>query len=111
MTPSQYAIEAECDAIKAMLIAKNLAYGDSALNPIRLFSKADASEQLKVRIDDKLSRLMRGKDAGEDVTADLIGYLILLRVQRRLFQSAGASGGAESPIHTCSIEHLYHFSC
>jgi hypothetical protein len=73
----------ECDAIKAMLLEKNAAYGNSALNPLRVFSKADSAEQIKVRIDDKLSRLARGSAAGEDTIADLIGYLILLRIATR----------------------------
>ena len=77
-------IAAECDALKAMLIAKNEAYGNSAIDPVRIFSKADAEEQLLVRIDDKLSRIMRGYAAGEDVEQDLTGYLILLRVARRM---------------------------
>jgi heavy metal translocating P-type ATPase len=41
-------IAAECDAIKAMLLEKNAAYGDSALDPLRIFSKADPVEQIKV---------------------------------------------------------------
>lgn len=73
-------IERECDAIKELLLAKNLAYGDSALNPIRVFSRVNSIEQLRVRLDDKLSRLMRGASAGEDVVIDLIGYLVLLRI-------------------------------
>lgn len=73
----------ECDALKRLLIAKNEAYGDSALNPVRIFSKASPVEQLLVRIDDKLSRIARGSDAGEDVTQDLLGYLVLLRIARR----------------------------
>ncbi len=64
-----------------LLIEKNERYGDSALDPIRLFSRADALEQLKVRIDDKLSRVVRGKGLqDEDVLIDLIGYLVLLLV-------------------------------
>lgn len=76
-------IIAECDAIKAMLLEKNAAYGNSAFNPLRIFSTADPVEQIRVRIDDKLSRLARGHAAGEDVTADLIGYLVLLRVAQK----------------------------
>jgi hypothetical protein len=76
-------IAAECDAIKALLLAKNAAYGDSALDPVRIFSKASPVEALLVRIDDKLSRLARGSDAGEDVALDLIGYLVLLRIAQR----------------------------
>lgn len=80
LTDTQEAISTACDEVKDMLIAKNKAYGNSALEPVRIFSKADKQEQLRVRIDDKLSRLMRGSDAGEDVVLDLIGYLVLLRV-------------------------------
>jgi hypothetical protein len=73
-------VRAETDAIARMLIEKNAAYGNSALDPLRVFSTAAAAEQIRVRIDDKLSRLARGSAAGEDVILDLIGYLILLRM-------------------------------
>lgn len=75
-------IARECYALRDMLHAKNAAYGNSALNPLRIFSKAPNEEQIRVRIDDKLSRLMRGSAAGEDVELDLLGYLILLRIAR-----------------------------
>lgn len=66
--------------VEKMLVSKNEAYGNSALDPVRIFSSADPSEQIRVRIDDKLSRLARGSDAGEDVIKDLMGYLVLLRI-------------------------------
>jgi hypothetical protein len=72
-----------CDDLKALLLAKNKAYGNSALDPVRLFSKSDPVEQILVRIDDKLSRLVRGQAAGEDVEFDLLGYFLLLRVARQ----------------------------
>lgn len=81
------AVRAECAAVANMLVEKNRAYGNSALDPVRVFSKASAEEQLLVRIDDKLSRLARGSDAGEDVVLDLLGYLILLRVARQKAKS------------------------
>jgi hypothetical protein len=75
-------IEATCDSIKKLLIDKNAKYGNSALNPVRVFSKADNQEQLLVRIDDKLSRIKTtGMEApDEDTLNDLIGYLILLKI-------------------------------
>lgn len=76
-------IRSECGELAAMLVEKNRAYGDSALDPVRVFSKADTMEQIRVRIDDKLSRLARGSAAGEDVEMDLLGDLILLRIARR----------------------------
>lgn len=69
--------------IEKLLLEKNKAYGDSALDPVRIFSKSDVIEQLNVRIDDKLSRLKRGKDAGEDVILDLLGYLLIYRIQQK----------------------------
>jgi len=67
-----------------LLIAKNKQYGDSAFDPLRIFSKADADAGLRIRIDDKLSRLARGNDSIEsdrDIILDLIGYLTLLLLQ------------------------------
>jgi hypothetical protein len=66
-----------------MLIEKNISYGDSALNPIRIFSVADATEQLKVRIDDKLNRVKNNQGfAGDNDIDDLIGYLILYKIAK-----------------------------
>ena len=70
------------EEIRSLLLKKNEAYGDSALNPVRIFSKSDTLEQLNVRIDDKLSRLSRGDQAGEDVILDLLGYLLIYRIQQ-----------------------------
>ena len=78
-------ITAECNAIKAMLLDKNARYGDSAMQPRRIFSRADHLEQLKVRIDDKLSRIATmGPDSeDEDTVLDLLGYLVLYRIACR----------------------------
>jgi hypothetical protein len=78
------AIDAECKMLAAMLKGKNAAYGDSLTDPVRIFSKADTLEQINVRLDDKLSRIIRGDDAGEDAELDLLGYLIMKRVCARV---------------------------
>lgn len=89
------AIVSECGAIADMLVAKNRRYGNSALEPVRLFSRADAIEQLRVRIDDKLSRIRsRQDDDTEDSELDLLGYLVLLRIARRQLAPALNSAGA-----------------
>jgi hypothetical protein len=73
-----------CDEIKDFLLLKNQAYGNSACEPVRIFSKSDTIEQINVRIDDKLSRMMKGnKYPGDDDELDLIGYLILKRVVKK----------------------------
>lgn len=76
-------IERVMSGIQKMLIDKNRAYGDSALEPVRVFSKSDTIEQLYVRIDDKLSRVQRGHEyPGDDTIFDLVGYLILLLIAK-----------------------------
>ena len=77
------------DELKELLLEKNRKYGDSALSPVRIFSRSDSLEQIRVRLDDKLSRLRNQQsDEDEDVITDLIGYLVLYKVaqmqQRRL---------------------------
>lgn len=83
MTETQKAIAAACDDVKELLLYKNEKYGDSALRPCRIFSKSTPVEQLLVRIDDKINRVMKGVgliDHDEDVIVDLIGYLVLLKI-------------------------------
>lgn len=83
MNNSQIQIALVCDEIKQLLLSKNANYGDSALNPVRVFSKASPVEQILVRVDDKLSRIKSGAGliaSDEDVLNDLIGYLVLLKI-------------------------------
>jgi len=65
-----------------MIADKNKKYGDSALSPIRIYSRLDSSNALKVRIDDKLTRIANSglSDDTEDTLMDLIGYMALLVV-------------------------------
>lgn len=67
--------------VSDMLIKKNRSYGNSALSPVRIFSKSSDIEQIYVRIDDKLSRIKSGSSLGEDTIMDLIGYLFLLKIK------------------------------
>ena len=83
MSESEMKISGVCDDIKELLIHKNRKYGNSALKPCRVFSKSSPVEQLLVRIDDKLNRIMKGAGLlanDEDVVNDLIGYLVLLKI-------------------------------
>jgi len=76
------------DNLKAVLLVKNKKYGNSALEPIRVFSKASPTEQILVRLDDKLSRLANQQaNEDEDVTLDLLGYLVLLRISNKELSS------------------------
>lgn len=87
-------VDAELSAVRSVLIAKNAAYGNSALSPLRVFARGmSASQGLRVRIDDKLSRVARGDGRGnEDNTLDALGYLVLLRIAESDEQTLGPPG-------------------
>jgi hypothetical protein len=74
------------EEIQEMLIAKNAKYGNSALEPLGVFSQLSAKEGLLIRIDDKLKRIKNGSidRDDEDVVNDLIGYLVLLKIHAKL---------------------------
>ena len=83
MTQEQFenAVRSICNEVADMLVQKNKSYGNSALEPINCFYKGDSSTSIRVRIDDKLSRIMRGNEfQGDDTIKDLMGYLVLLRI-------------------------------
>lgn len=75
-------IDSVLDFIKNLLLGRNKAYGNSALDPIRIFSDSDTNEQILVRIDDKLSRIKNTSftNLTQDTLDDLIGYLVLLKI-------------------------------
>jgi hypothetical protein len=73
----------ECDGLKAVLLEKNRKYGDTACRPGYPFP-LPASSAIKARINDKIGRLAQdNKDEDEDITHDLLGYLILLRIAQK----------------------------
>lgn len=68
--------------VVALLKSKNKAYGNTALDPVQIFSRLDATEALCARIDDKIMRIKNKgiNDQTEDTVDDLIGYLLLLKM-------------------------------
>ena len=85
LTDTQQMIVKECDAIKELLLEKNRKYGDSAVNPCRVFSNASPMEQILVRMDDKVNRWKNKQDDDdEDISLDLVGYLVLYRVAQQV---------------------------
>lgn len=83
LTESQKAIIACMDSMRDFLLEKNRRYGDSALHPKRMFSKATTDEQILVRLDDKISRIQNSTELRKNDIADMIGYLALLCVAKR----------------------------
>jgi len=52
--------------IRELLISKNIKYGNSALEPLGVFSQLSAKEGLLIRIDDKLKRIKNGSLEKDD---------------------------------------------
>lgn len=77
-------IVAKCSQLKDLLLEKNKAYGDAAMDPLNIFSSANAEYGLRQRIDDKLKRIQNVglNDSTEDTLIDLAGYLVLLMISR-----------------------------
>lgn len=83
--PTQRKIREITDAMKDLLLYKNQMYGDSAINPIEIFTKHLKTVDTKtaailVRLDDKLSRVKNADTLRKNDICDLIGYLTLLNV-------------------------------
>ncbi len=79
---TQELISSVCDSIKAVLLEKNKRYGNSALEPVKVFSKVDSEEAIKVRLDDKISRVKNSSELRKNDVFDMIGYLTLLSVKK-----------------------------
>ena len=77
-------IKSKCKKLEELLLNKNAKYGNSALEPLNVFSGAGAVAGIKMRIDDKLKRIKNAGlvDATEDTLQDLAGYLILLMIAK-----------------------------
>ena len=74
----------KCKELEALLINKNNKYGDSALDPLHIFSSCNASTSIKVRLDDKLKRIANAGvvEDTEDTLIDIAGYIILLMIAK-----------------------------
>ncbi len=68
------------DGLKALQLIKNDRYNDSALKPIAIFSKTSSNEQIKCRLDDKISRVKNSSELRKNDCADIIGYVVLLMI-------------------------------
>jgi hypothetical protein len=70
------------EGLNTFLIAKNKNYGNSALEPLKVFSKIEPTNSICVRVDDKLSRIVNGSELRKNDIVDLAGYLVLLCAQK-----------------------------
>ena len=89
-TNTQQKITELTEAIRDLLLYKNEKYGDSAINPKKIFYKGDARNAILIRLDDKLSRITANTDDSPRVNdvADIIGYCTLLLISMGVTQTA-----------------------
>jgi hypothetical protein len=79
---TQKRINEVCNAMRDLLLEKNKRYGNSALEPLNIFSLQNSTNSIMIRIDDKLNRVKNrktDKPKSNDV-CDVIGYCFLLLV-------------------------------
>lgn len=75
-------IDKVAEAIARVLKEKNKRYGNSALNPLGAFSKLSAEDAIRIRLDDKLMRVINSDELRKNDIADIIGYLNLLCISK-----------------------------
>ena len=75
-------IKKVCRSIMGVLVEKNNRYGNSALEPKKIFSGLNSEEGIRIRMDDKLGRIKNSQELRKNDVADLIGYAILLSVTK-----------------------------
>lgn len=82
MSDTQMKLVDVLDGMKNLLLYKNKKYGDSAINPKKIFYKGDSTNSILIRLDDKIGRVMSNPDDKPRVNdvADIIGYCTLLLV-------------------------------
>lgn len=85
ISESQESIADIMDATKDLLLYKNRMYGDSALNPLGIFTKHIKTvpvntASILVRLDDKLGRVKNAPALRVNDISDIMGYCTLLLV-------------------------------
>lgn len=81
-TETQEKISAVYDSLKSLVIYKNEKYGNSALEPLGIFSKNDSTNSILIRLDDKLQRIKNASELRKNDVSDIMGYLCLLCVDK-----------------------------
>lgn len=80
-TETEVYISILVDNFKAFLIEKNKRYGNSAIEPVNIFSKEGSVNQTCNRLDDKLMRIKTSNELRMNDVADTFGYIALLMIQ------------------------------
>lgn len=85
MNTSSWKIKKVTEALNELLQEKNKRYGNSALEPLEGI-KYTAEDGIKIRLVDKLKRVINSDDLRKNDVADIMGYLVLLCVDKDWIQ-------------------------
>lgn len=75
----RYGIEKVAESLVDLLLTKNTRYGNSALEPLEGI-KYTAEDGIKIRLADKLKRIINSENLRKNDIVDVMGYLVLLCV-------------------------------
>lgn len=74
---TSYKIQKITESLNELLQEKNKRYGDSALTPLEDI-KYTAEDGIKIRLADKVKRVINSDDLRKNDLADILGYMVLL---------------------------------
>ena len=85
MNDTSWKIQKICEELNILLQEKNKRYGNSALDPLEGI-KYTAEDGIKIRLADKLKRVINSNELRKNDLADILGYLVLLCVDKDFIQ-------------------------
>ena len=78
-------IDKVCNELNILLQEKNARYGNSALEPLEGI-KYTPEDGIKIRLADKVKRIINSNELRKNDLADCLGYLVLLCVDKDWIQ-------------------------
>ena len=78
-------IDKVCKELNILLQEKNARYGNSALEPLEGI-KYTPEDGIKIRLADKVKRIINSNELRKNDLADCLGYLVLLCVDKDWIQ-------------------------
>lgn len=66
------------EGLNGLIQYKNKNYGDSAINPLKIFNKVESNNAIEIAIDNKISRIQNAESLRKNDITDLVCYGILL---------------------------------
>lgn len=66
------------EGLNSLIQYKNKNYGDAAINPLKIFNKAESNNAVEIALDNKISRIQNADAVRKNDLTDLVSYGILL---------------------------------